>query len=280
MAGPRDDDKDGRIAWNPNERFDTLNLEIGGGVAHVTLGRPEVGNAINLEMARDLMGAALRCDEDPAVRAVVLSGSGRIFCAGGDLKSFAQHGEDLPYHVKEVTTYLHAAVSRFARMDAPLIAAVHGAAAGAGLSLALACDLVLADENARFTLGYSKVGLTPDGSSTYFLPRLVGLRRAMELTLTGRVLSALEAQEWGIVTRIVPGKDLSSEATDLATELAAGPTGALGASKRLLHAGWNESLETQMEAETRTIAGIARTADAREGVSAFVQKRAPSFHER
>jgi 2-(1,2-epoxy-1,2-dihydrophenyl)acetyl-CoA isomerase len=280
MAGPRDDEGDGRVEEHPNERFDTLDLEVGEGVAHVTLQRPEVGNAINAEMARDLMNFALRCDEDPAVRAVVLSGSGRMFCSGGDLKSFAQYGEDLLRHIKETTTYLHAAVSRFARMDAPLIAAVHGAAAGAGLSLTLACDLVLADEDARFTLGYSKVGLTPDGSSTYFLPRLVGFRRAMELTLTGRVLSAQEAREWGIATRVVSEADLLSEAAELATKLAAGPTGALGASKRLLHAGWNESLETQMEAETRAITDIARTAEAREGVSAFVEKREPSFQDR
>ncbi len=280
MAGPRDDERDGRVEERPNERFDTLNFEVGEGVARVTLQRPEVGNAINQQMARDLMNVALRCDEDPAVRAVVLTGSGRMFCSGGDLKSFAQYGEDLPLHIKETTTYLHAAVSRFARMDAPLIAAVHGAAAGAGLSLTLACDLALAGEVARFTLGYSKVGLTPDGSSTYFLPRLVGFRRAMELALTGRVLSAREAREWGIATRVVPEADLLSEAADLAKELAAGPTGALGASKRLLHAGWNESLETQMEAETRAIADVARTADAREGVSAFVQKRAPSFRDR
>lgn len=243
MAGPRDNAKDGRLGEGLDGRFDTLDLEVSGGIAHVTLGRPEVGNAIDLEMARDLMGAALRCDENPAVRTVVLCGSGRMFCAGGDLKSFAQQGEDLPHHLKEVTTYLHAAVSRFA-------------------------------------LGYSKIGLTPDGSSTYFLPRLVGFRRAMELTLTGRVLSAPEAQEWGIATRVVPEEALLSEAAALATELAAGPTSALGASKRLLHAGWNESLETQMEAETRTIAEMARTADAHEGISAFVQKRMPSFRDR
>lgn len=262
------------------EEYASLKFNIRDGVAHVTLDRPDVGNAINLQAARDLMRAALHCDENPAVRAVVLAGSGRMFCAGGDLKSFSEQGENLPHHLKEVTTYLHAAVSRFARMDAPVVAAVQGSAAGAGFSLAISCDLVLAAESSRFTLGYSKVGLTPDGSSTYFLPRLVGFRRAAELTLTGRVLWAHEALEWGIVTHIVPDEDLAAEAAGLATELASGPKAALGASKRLLHAGWSESLETQMEAETRTIAEMARTADAHEGISAFIQKRTPQFAHR
>lgn len=264
----------------PRERFDALEFEVEEGIAYVTLNRPEVGNALDLAAARDLMHVALRCDEDSAVRAVVLGGAGRMFCAGGDLKSFSEQGDHLPHHFKEVTTYLHAAISRFARMDAPVVAAVQGAAAGGGFSLAISCDLVLAAESARFTMGYSKIGLTPDGSSTYFLPRLVGFKRAMDLTLTGRVLSAQEALEWGIATRVVPDDDLAAEAAALATELAAGPTAALGASKRLLHAGWTESLETQMEAETRAIAGRARTADAREGISAFLEKRTPSFTNR
>lgn len=273
MSEPRGTAGDG-------EGYEALELEVRESVAHLTLARPEAGNAINLGMARDLMRAALRCDEDPNVGAVVLAGEGRMFCAGGDLKDFTARGEGLPRHLKEVTTYLHAAISRLARMDAPVVAAVRGAAAGGGFSLAVSCDLVLAAESARFTMGYSKIGLTPDGSSTYFLPRLVGFRRAMELTLTGRVLSAREALEWGLVTRVVPDEDLAAEAAALAAELAEGPTGALGASKRLLHAGWSESLETQMEAETRAIAEMGGTADAREGISAFVEKRKPSFTDR
>jgi 2-(1,2-epoxy-1,2-dihydrophenyl)acetyl-CoA isomerase len=126
-------------------------------------------------------------------------------------------------------------------------------------------------------MAYSKAGLTPDGSSTYHLPRLVGLRRATELALTGRELSAQEAFEWGIVTRVVPDEDLMEEAAGLASQLAAGPTKALGASKRLLHRGWTETLETQMEHEAQTIADIARTADAREGIAAFMEKRSPEF---
>ena len=257
--------------------YDALEVDVRDGVAHVTLNRPQAGNSINLEMGRELLHAALRCDEDPGVRAVVLAGSGNSFCFGGDLKEFSERGDDLPRLLKELTTYLHAAISCLARMDPPVVAAVHGAAAGGGFSLAISCDLVLAAESSRFAMAYSKAGLTPDGSSTYHLPRLVGLRRAMELALTGRELSAQEAFEWGIVNRVVPDEVLSEEATGLAERLAAGPTRALGASKRLLHGGWTETLETQMEHETRAIADISRTVDAREGIAAFTQKRAASF---
>jgi 2-(1,2-epoxy-1,2-dihydrophenyl)acetyl-CoA isomerase len=194
------------------EEYDTLEFDVRDGVAHITLNRPEAGNALNLELAQELLRAVMRCDEEPEVRAVVLAGAGRMFCVGGDLRSFTEQGEQLSHHLKEVTTYLHAAISRMARMDPPVVAAVHGAAAGAGLSLTCACDLVVAAESARFSMAYSKAGLTPDGSSTYYLPRLVGFKRAMELTLTNRQLSAQEAVEWGIVTRAVPDDGLSENA--------------------------------------------------------------------
>jgi len=259
------------------EEYNTVEFDVRDGVAHVTLNRPEAGNALNLELAQELLRAVMRCDEEPGVRAVVLAGAGRMFCVGGDLRSFTEQGEQLSHHLKEVTTYLHAAISRMARMDPPVVAAVHGAAAGAGLSLICACDLVVATESARFSMAYSRAGLTPDGSSTYYLPRLVGFKRAIELTLTNRELSAQEAEEWGIVTRVVPDDDLSENATDFASQLAIGATKALGAAKRLLHIGWTETLETQMEHETQTIADIARTADAREGIAAFMEKRSPEF---
>lgn len=254
-----------------------IQFEVRDHVARITLNRPDAANALNIEMGKDLMQAALQCDQDPAIRAVILTGTGRMFCAGGDLKSFAAQGENLPHHLKEVTTYLHAAVSRFTRMDAPLITAVNGTAAGAGMSLACAGDLVLAAESAKFTMAYTRAGLTPDGSSTYFLPRIVGLKRALELTLTNRVLSAHEAATWGIVTKVVPDANLLVEAEALATQLAAGPTKTLGAAKRLLHGGWNEALESQMENETVSIAARAQTADGREGITAFLEKRAPKF---
>src|SRR6185369_15909204 len=156
----------------------------------------------------------------------------------GDLKTFAGKGDRLPHYLKEVTTHLHAAISRLTRMDAPVIAAVHGSAAGAGMSIACAADFVIAADSAKFTMAYTRAGLVPDGSSTYFLSRIVGLRRALELTLTNRVLTASEAASLGIITRVVPEAELLPAASALAAELASGATKALGATKRLLHAGW------------------------------------------
>jgi len=257
--------------------FETLLFETRDGVAHITLDREDAANAINLAMGRDLMSAALRCDEDPSVRAVLIRAKGKIFCAGGDLGSFASAGESMPMLLKELTTYLHAAISHFARMNAPVVAAVNGTAAGAGFSLACASDLLICGESAKFTLAYTRVGLTPDGSSTYYLPRLVGARRALELMLTNQVLAAPQALEWGLVNRVVPDEKLSEEAETLARKLATGPTRAFGALKKLLLHSAGESLESQMEHEARAIADAARTADAREGVQAFLAKRPPKF---
>lgn len=257
--------------------FETIRLEVREGVAHLTLDRERNANAINLQMARELMRATLRCDEDPEVRAVLLTGRGRMFCAGGDIGSFSEAADGMPALIKEITTYLHAALSRLARMRAPMVAAVHGPAAGAGFSLVCAADLALASEAAKFTMAYTRVGLTPDGSATYFLPRLVGARRALELMLTNRTLSAAEALEWGIVNRVVPADALAKQAEELAGSLAEGPTNAFGGVKRLLIDGANETLETQMERETRAICDAARSADAEEGVAAFLAKRPPRF---
>jgi 2-(1,2-epoxy-1,2-dihydrophenyl)acetyl-CoA isomerase len=257
--------------------YTTLLFGVRDNVAHITLNRPEAANSINEEMGKDLMHAALRCDEDPEIRAVLISGAGKIFSGGGDLKAFSARGNQLPYHVKEMTTYLHAAMSRLTRMDAPVVAAVHGAVAGAGMSIAIACDIVVAAETTRFMVAYTRIGLTPDGSATYFLPRIIGLKRALELTLTNRMLSAQEAFEWGIVTRVVPDNELLTQARAIATQIAGGPTAAFGISKRLLHSGWTETLETQMENESQWIANSARTADAHEGITAFLEKRSPKF---
>ena len=260
-----------------NMEYTTLLFDIRNDVAYITLNRPEAANSINSAMSRELMYAALRCSEDFTIRAVVITGAGSMFCAGGDLKEFLAQGEHLPYHLKEETTYLHAAVSRLTRMNQPVVAAVNGIAAGAGMSLACACDIVFAAESARFTMAYTRAGLTPDGASTYFLPRIVGLKRALELMLTNRMLSAQEALDWGIVTRVVPDAELLAQADAVAGQLATSATKALGAAKRLLHNGWNETLETQMEHESQTIAETARTSDSHEGMTAFIDKRTPKF---
>ena len=255
----------------------TLVYEVKDQVARITFNRPDAANALDLQMGLDLMHASIQASEDPAVRAVLITGAGKMFSGGGDLKSFAAQGDALPGHLKEVALYLHAAISRFVRMDAPVIAAVNGAAGGAGMSLCLFADLVLAAESAKFTLAYTRAGLNPDGGSTYFLPRIIGVRRALELALTNRVLSAKEALEWGIVTKVVADAELQTEAQALARELAAGATRAFGKAKRLLHHSFSESLETQMELEAQAIADSARTHDAREGIAAFIAKRKPAF---
>src|SRR5438067_11244005 len=255
----------------------TLLYEVKDHVARMTFTRPAAPNALDMEMVRELMHAAIRASEDPAVRAVILTGAGRMFSGGGDLRTFAPQEDRLAGHLKEVALYLHAAISGFVRMDAPVIAAVNGSAGGAGMSLCLFADIALAAESAKFTLAYPRAGLSPDGGSTYFLPRIVGVRRALELALTNRVLTAREAMDWGIVNKVVPDAQLQAEADALARQLASGATHALGAAKRLLHHSSSESLETQMELEAQAIAEQARGAHAREGIAAFIAKRAPKF---
>lgn len=257
--------------------YRNLRFDVADGVATIVLDRPEAANAIDLALGRELMQVAIRCDADPGVRAVLLTGAGKMFCVGGDLKAFASCGDALPSVLKELTTYLHAATSRFARMTAPLVVAVNGTAAGAGFSLAVSGDLVVMAESAVLAMAYTAAGLSPDGSSTYFLPRLVGLRRAQELMLTNRRLSSAEALAWGLVNRVVPDAELSRAATDLAVQLAQGATRAFGVVKRLLASSFQESLETQMELEARGIAAMAGSADGREGIEAFLAKRAAKF---
>lgn len=257
--------------------YPTLTVDVeDDGLARLTLRRPDDANSIDLAMARDLSDATRHLADDDRVRAVLLTGEGKMFCGGGDVKSFAAT-DDLGAGLREITTHLHAGVSRLVRLDAPVVAAVQGSAAGAGLGLAMAADLAVAGNSAKFVMAYTGIGLSPDGSSTYFLPRLVGARRALELTLTNRVLSAAEALDWGLVNTVVADDELSTAAEDLARRLAAGPTRSFGASKRLLRDAWNESLETQMECESEELTSAARRPDGAEGIAAFVEKRRPTF---
>src|SRR5215470_9118788 len=241
--------------------YETLRYDVKDGVATITLNRPDAYNALNLALGRDLFHASLEADEDRATRCIVITGAGKAFCAGGDVKDFADNPERIGILIKELTTYLHGAVSRLARAQKPVIMAVNGIAAGGGMSFALAGDLVVAAESAKFTMAYSKIAASPDGSYSYFLPRLIGLRRAMELHFTNRVLSAREAMEWGLVTRVVPDTELKAAVEALSRELAQGPSKAFGGAKRLFHQSTWESLETQMELEAQAIASSGRTED-------------------
>jgi 2-(1,2-epoxy-1,2-dihydrophenyl)acetyl-CoA isomerase len=260
--------------------YQSLILERKDSVATITLNRPDAYNALDLSLGRDLFHASIEVDEDPDVRCVIVTGAGKAFCAGGDVKGFVESLPRVGALVKELTTYLHGAVSRFCRTDKPVLMAVNGVAAGGGLSLALSGDLVVATESAKFTMAYSKIAATPDGSSSYFLPRLIGLRRTMELYFTNRVLTAREALDWGLVTRVVPDAEFKAAVTALAGEMAQGPSKAYGGAKRLFHQSTWESLETQMELEAQAIANSGRTEDFRAGVTAFADKKSPVFRGR
>lgn len=260
--------------------YQSLLVEIKDQIGTITLNRPEAYNALTLAMARELFASALELDESREVRCIVLTGAGKAFCAGGDVKEFADNLPRIGLLLKELTTYLHGAVSRLVRSPKPVVMGINGVAAGGGLSLALSGDLILAAESARFTMAYSKIAVTPDGSSSYFLPRLIGLRRAMELYFTNRVLSAREALEWGLVTRVVPDAEFPQALSALARELAQGPTLAFGGAKLLFHQGTHGSLETQMELEAQAIARSGHTEDFRDGVIAFTRKQAVVFKGR
>ncbi|MFO1108131.1 MAG: enoyl-CoA hydratase-related protein [Bradyrhizobium sp.] len=258
-------------------------LETSDGVGWIRLNRPNAYNALNLELAENLVEALIRCDEDDDVRAVVIAGNGSAFCSGGDIRQMheavAAKG-DAGTFLKTLTIGLHAAIATIAHMKKPVITAVNGPAAGAGFSLALAGDLVLASESARFTLAYTAIGLAPDGSSTFTLPRLIGPKRAFELMCTNRSLSASEAKELGVVNQVYPAAQFAEQVREYAVNLARGPVAALGWAKRLVALSMQNTLETQMEHERQAIAACGRTADFLEGIDAFLSKRKPEFQRR
>jgi 2-(1,2-epoxy-1,2-dihydrophenyl)acetyl-CoA isomerase len=259
------------------ETYETLLVERRGKIVIVTLHRPEDANCLNWQMATELAAVAAHCDTEPSVRAVVLTGSGRFFCAGGDVKAMARFGSDIASQMKRLADELHRTISTFSRMKAPLIVAINGPAAGAGFSLAVTGDIVIASESSDFTMAYAAVGLSPDGSSSYFLPRLIGLRRTQELMLTNRKLTASEALDWGVVTSVAPPDQLKERALQTAEYCAAGSVDSNSVVKKLLLGTFGNSLETQMEIEGRHIARCAATVNGQEGIRAFVEKCNPRF---
>ncbi len=257
---------------------DPVLMERHGAVAVVTLNRPEVLNALSPAMATAMREVFYEIEADKSVRSVVLKGAGRGFMAGGDVAGFhEQLGKNLQTHVGSMLDDYHCAIRAIVRMEKPVIGALHGPVAGAGMSLALTLDLAIAADNLMMTLAYAKLGTSPDGGSTYFLPRIVGRRKAMEIAMLSDRFGAEDAEKMGLVNKVVPADQLETEAMDWAEKLASGPAYAFGWTKKLIDQSFNTDLDRQLEAERDGIVACAGSPDMQEGIRAFVEKRPAVF---
>lgn len=256
----------------------TVLLDVADGIAIVTLNRPEVYNALDLSMAQSLVSVIQECMLAEAVRVVILTGKGRGFCAGGDMKAAWDHiqaGGDPRCFFRDLTVPLHRLISDMRLMEKPIIAAINGAAGGAGISLAAACDIRVAAESSKFKQAYTSIGLVPDGGWTTFVPRLIGPAKATELLLLDPVLDADQALNIGLVHEVVQDEKLIDKALVMATKLANGPATALGGAKSLVNKAVYSRLEEQLELERQRIIAQGGTTDFMEGLSAFIHKREP-----
>jgi 2-(1,2-epoxy-1,2-dihydrophenyl)acetyl-CoA isomerase len=250
----------------------------GDGVAHIRLNRPEASNGLNMELLKALHEVIMQVHGDGRVRAVLLTGEGKHFCAGGDVHTFLSKGEALPDYIRMATSYLQIVVALLMRLNAPVVTAVHGfAAGGGGMGLVCSSDMVVAGESAKFLAGATRVAMVPDAGVSVTLTQLVGLRKAMEILMLNPIISAAEALAMGLITRVVLDDQLKDEALALARQLAAGAPAALAGTKRLLWNGLGLGVEACMPEENNTQAQLAGMADAREGLAAVIEKRAPKF---
>ncbi len=262
-------------------KYQFIRYEIDNGVATLTLNRPDVLNSFHRPMADETIDALQRAADDPAVRAVVLTGAGRAFCAGQDLQAvLPREDEPAPDLGKIVRAQYNPIIRLIRHTEKPFVAAVNGAAAGAGANIALACDFVVAAEDATFIQAFARIGLIPDSGGTFLLPRLVGLARATALMMLAEKLPAPEAHAMGLIYRVCPADRLMDEAMALARRLAAMPTRALGMIKRALNGTFTNDLDAQLELEATLQAEAGRTHDYQEGVAAFLEKRTPVFQGR
>jgi len=260
--------------------LETVVFEQKGGVGWIRMNRPKELNAFNLAMGKDLCAAANHCGAEKSIRVVVLTGTGRAFSAGGDVQEMSRHLREqgrADLLLRDLTALLHAFVAEIARMRKPVIAAVNGTAAGAGLSMSLACDMSLAVEGCRFVMAYTGIGLVPDGGASYSLPRLVGYRKAMEIAYLNEPIDSSEALRLGLVNRVFPSETFEEEVSKIASRLAQGPTETYGRVRNLMRLGLIEPLESQMENERQGIVVSTLSEEFREGVTAFAEKRKPDF---
>jgi 2-(1,2-epoxy-1,2-dihydrophenyl)acetyl-CoA isomerase len=255
-----------------------LRIQSVDGIATLTLDRPDALNALTVGLKESLRGTFEELAQDDSIRAVVLTGAGRAFCAGQDLRERLDPAA-LPLG-DEIRARYNPLALAMSRLPKPIIGAINGVAAGAGASLAFACDLRIAAESASFVLAFGRIGLVPDTGATWFLPRLVGSARAMELALLNEPVAARAADAMGLVTRVVADADLAAEAHALARRLADGAPRALAATKAALVAAWDNDLETQLELEARLQGELGETLDHQEGIAAFVERRPPRFTDR
>ncbi|WP_417596582.1 enoyl-CoA hydratase/isomerase family protein [Oceanospirillum sp.] len=250
-------------------------------IAWITLNRPHAFNAMDEDAMRRLSELANQCACDSSLRAVVITGSGdKAFSAGGDVAAFADDPDSVDRLLMDMTTYFHSAIARLSRLPLPVIGAINGMTAGAGLGLMACCDLVIAADTARFTSAYTQIGFSPDGSTSYYLTQQIGPRRAKEFFMTNRVLDAATALDWGLVNRVVPADRLEATVQELAKMLATGPTLAYAKVKQLVGSAHTATLESQMELESQSIAALSKTLDGREGVQSFIAKRPAQFSGR
>lgn len=254
----------------------SILLKIENKVAHITLNRPEVFNSFNREMALSLQNILDDCESNPEVRAMVLTGSGKAFCAGQDLKEVTDP-EANPGFKKILDEHYNPIISRIRTIEKPIIAAVNGVAAGAGANIALACDVVIADEKASFIQAFSLIGLIPDSAGTFFLPRLIGFQKASALAMLGDKVSAEEAERIGMIYKYVTSDKFEDEITNVAAKMANLPTMALGLIKRTFNKSLTNNLEEQLALESKNQITAAESHDYAEGVSAFIEKRKPDF---
>lgn len=256
-----------------------LNFEIGSdGIARIELADPERGNPIDHRVTTAMRDAAIACERaGEAVRAVLITAQGTRFCVGGDLSDFSERGADVGPYLANIAADFHICASKLTALHAPVVVGVQGVAAGGGMGIAMWGDIVVAGASTRFTSAYTKVGLTPDGGSTWFLPRIAGLAVARDLVLTNRLLDAEEAQRLGIVSRIVADESVADEAAAVAEQLAAGPRAAQGRARTMLAEGLQRSLDEQLEIEARSIAEAGASAEGAEGREAFFGERAADF---